>query len=54
MWEEILAEPLPQDVNLYATTVATAHYARGIAHAAKGIVGEAEKEQVNTISNVCR
>lgn len=46
MWEEILDEPLPQDTNLYATTVATAHYARGIAFASKGLLDEAEEEQV--------
>ncbi|CAN0315130.1 unnamed protein product, partial [Ascophyllum nodosum] len=47
MWDEILAEPLPENATLYATTFATAHYARGIAYAAKGLVDEAEIEQVS-------
>ncbi|CAM9781967.1 unnamed protein product [Ascophyllum nodosum] len=45
MWDDILAEPLPQSDKLYATTVATAYYARGIAYASKGLVDEAEMEQ---------
>ena len=47
MWDEILAEPLPENATLYATTFATAHYARGIAYAAKGLVNEAEIEKVS-------
>ena len=51
MWDDILAEPLPQSDKLYATTVATAYYARGIAYASKGLVDEAEMEQVSDKEN---
>ena len=32
-WQEILAEPLPADPELYCMTTAILHYAKGIAHA---------------------
>ena len=35
-WDELIAHPLPADPALYATTVATIHYGRGVAHAAQG------------------
>ena len=35
-WDELIAEPLPDDVDLYCSTAATIHYGRGVAHAAKG------------------
>jgi tetratricopeptide (TPR) repeat protein len=44
-WDELLAEPLPSDVDLYCTTAATIHYGRGIANAAKGRLAEALAEQ---------
>lgn len=46
MWDEIIAEPQYEDYGLYATGVATGFYARGIAYASKGMVAEAEEEQV--------
>lgn len=44
-WQEILAEELPDDRELYCVTVATIHYAKGVAHAAIGQVAEAEVEK---------
>ncbi|MCX7383067.1 MAG: hypothetical protein NT133_17015, partial [Alphaproteobacteria bacterium] len=44
-WAEIIEQPLPEDRDLYLTTVATIHYAKGVAHAAMGNVAEAEAEQ---------
>ncbi len=44
-WHDILAQPLPEDPDLYRNLVATMHYARGVAHAALGQVAEAEAEQ---------
>ncbi|HWC87349.1 MAG TPA: hypothetical protein VG388_12485 [Solirubrobacteraceae bacterium] len=45
LWEEILAEPLPEDRALYRVTTALTHYAKGVAHAALAQVGEAERER---------
>ena len=44
-WREILAEELPEDRELYCFTVASTHYAKGVAHAALGDVAEAEAER---------
>ena len=44
-WQEILAEPFPQDKTLYCNTTAMLHYARGIAHATLGNLPAAEAEQ---------
>ena len=41
-WQQIIDEPLPEDAELYANLTATLHYAKGIAHAARGEVPEAE------------
>jgi tetratricopeptide (TPR) repeat protein len=43
-WDELIAEPLPDDVELYCTTAATIHYGRGVAHAVKGQLAEAHAE----------
>lgn len=45
LWEEILAEPLPLDRDLYCVTTAMLHYARGIALAVKGQIEAAEAER---------
>lgn len=45
MWQEIIDMPLPDDPDLYCVTMATAHYAKGVAYAATGRVAEAEEEQ---------
>jgi tetratricopeptide (TPR) repeat protein len=44
-WDEILAEPTRDDKEVYAGTIATQHYARGVAYASTGRVAEAEAEQ---------
>ena len=44
-WDELIAEPLPDDVDLYCTTAATIHYGRGVAHAAKGQLAQARAER---------
>jgi tetratricopeptide (TPR) repeat protein len=43
-WDELIDEPLPDDVDLYCTTAATIHYGRGVAHAAKGQLPQAHEE----------
>ncbi len=45
MWDELIAEPLPDDYELYAATTAFVHYGRGVAYSATGRVGEAERER---------
>ena len=44
-WDEILAEPMYSDKEAFPATIATQHYARGVAYASKGMVQEAEAEQ---------
>ena len=44
-WDELIAEPLPQDPELYCSTTATIHYGRGVAHAAKGQLAQAAAER---------
>ncbi|OFJ53651.1 tetratricopeptide repeat protein [Mycolicibacterium grossiae] len=44
-WDELLAEALPEDRELYCTTTATIHYGRGVARAATGDVDGARAEQ---------
>ena len=44
-WDELIAQPLPDDVDLYCTTAATIHYGRGVAHAAKGQLEQARGER---------
>jgi hypothetical protein len=44
-WDDLVAEPLPDDVGLYCTTAATIHYGRGVAHAAKGQLSKARAER---------
>ena len=44
-WEELIAEPLPADPELYCTTAATIHYGRGVAHASKGQLPQARAER---------
>ncbi|MEC7762839.1 MAG: hypothetical protein VX874_13120 [Pseudomonadota bacterium] len=41
-WDEIVAQPLPDDPDLYCVTTAMMHYAKAVAHAASGRVAEAE------------
>ncbi|MDT5211756.1 MAG: hypothetical protein QOF67_4171 [Mycobacterium sp.] len=44
-WDELIAQPLPEDVELYCSTAATIHYGRGVAHAAKGQLPQAHAER---------
>lgn len=44
-WDELIAQPLPQDRDLYCTTTATIHYGRGIALAATGQPAQADAER---------
>ncbi len=44
-WDELVSQPLPEDVGLYCTTTATIHYGRGVAHAAKGQLRQAHAER---------
>ncbi|MGJ5619064.1 hypothetical protein [Sulfitobacter sp. MF3-043] len=44
-WKQIIDEPMPEDGELYANLTATLHYAKGVAHAARGNVDEAETEK---------
>jgi tetratricopeptide (TPR) repeat protein len=42
-WADIIAAPLPADPDLYCVTMAMTHYAKGVACAATGRIGEAEE-----------
>lgn len=44
-WQDVLDLPLPSDAQLYCTTTAMTHYARGVAFAATGRIEEARQEQ---------
>lgn len=44
-WREILDEPLPDDPDLFCVTTALWHYAKGIAYAVLGEIGNAVQEQ---------
>jgi tetratricopeptide (TPR) repeat protein len=44
-WDELIAQPLPENVELYCSTAATIHYGRGVAHATKGQLPQALAER---------
>jgi tetratricopeptide (TPR) repeat protein len=44
-WNEIIAQVLPEDRELYCVTITSMHYAKGVAHAALGDVPAAERER---------
>ena len=44
-WEDIVKRPLKEDKAMYAGTIATSHYARGVAFAAMGKLEEADSER---------
>jgi tetratricopeptide (TPR) repeat protein len=54
MWQELIDTPLPADQELYATTTALTHYARGVALAATGRVDEAAAERERLHAAVAR
>lgn len=41
-WRELVDEPLPDEPDVYPVTTATLHYAKGVAHAVLGHLGEAD------------
>ncbi|MEM7127608.1 MAG: hypothetical protein AAF702_14845 [Chloroflexota bacterium] len=45
-WDEIIAQTLPGDPDLYAVTTATWHYAKGIAYAVLGHIDQALEQQM--------
>lgn len=53
-WDELIAQPLPDDVGLYCTTAATIHYGRGVAHAAKRQLPQANAEREAFIAAYAR
>jgi tetratricopeptide (TPR) repeat protein len=53
-WADIIAAPLPADPDLYCVTVAMLHYAKGVAHAATGQIGEATGHQQQFAAAVAR
>lgn len=44
-WQDIIDTPLPADQELFCVTTAMIHYAKGVALAATGRVGEAQEQQ---------
>jgi len=44
-WRDIIAQPLPDDADLYRVTTAMMRYAKGVAHSALGNIAEAEAER---------
>jgi tetratricopeptide (TPR) repeat protein len=44
-WDDLIAQPLPEDFALYCSTATTIHYGRGLAHAAKGQLPQARAER---------
>jgi tetratricopeptide (TPR) repeat protein len=44
-WDDLIAQPLPEDLDLYCSTATTVHYGRGLAHAAKGQLRQARAER---------
>jgi tetratricopeptide (TPR) repeat protein len=54
LWEEIIAEPLPADPELYCVSTALTHYAKGVALAAASQVVEAGREREKFAAAVSR
>ena len=44
-WQEIIDSAMPDEPDLFVTTTALWHYAKGVAYSATGDVGNAEKQQ---------
>jgi len=44
-WQDLIELPLPDDPELYCTTTAMAHYAKGVAYAATGRIAPAEQQR---------
>jgi tetratricopeptide (TPR) repeat protein len=54
MWDELIAEHLPEDPTLYCVTTALTHYAQGVALAATGQVDAAERSQQQLAAAIAR
>ncbi|MEM1384471.1 MAG: tetratricopeptide repeat protein [Pseudomonadota bacterium] len=52
MWEEIIAQDLPEDRELFCVTTAMMHYARAVAMANLGDIASAEKELIDFVAAV--
>jgi tetratricopeptide (TPR) repeat protein len=44
-WDELIAQQVPDDLDLYCSTATTIHYGRGVAHATKGQLPQAHAER---------
>ncbi|GJP28267.1 hypothetical protein NJB18091_10160 [Mycobacterium marinum] len=53
-WQELIAQPLPCDRDLYCTTTATIHYGRGVALAATGQLAQAHAERAAFVEACAR
>jgi tetratricopeptide (TPR) repeat protein len=53
-WQEIVEEPLPDSQELFCVTTAMKHYAKGVAHSARGEVATAEEHRGRFIDAVAR
>ena len=53
-WDEILALPFPDDREFYIVTVATLHYARGVAYSVKDDIANAESERQKFLDAIAR
>jgi tetratricopeptide (TPR) repeat protein len=54
MWDELIAERLPEDPALYCVTTALTHYAKGVALAASGQVAAAQQQQQQLEAAIAR
>jgi tetratricopeptide (TPR) repeat protein len=52
MWNQLIAEPLPGDPELYCVTTALTHYAKGVAYAATSRVDQAERERESLLAAI--
>lgn len=46
LWQQIVEQPFPADRDLYCTTTAMLHYAKGVAHGALGDIAAAEQQRL--------
>jgi tetratricopeptide (TPR) repeat protein len=53
-WQDIIDSPLPGDQDLYRVTTAMLHYAKGVACAATGAIGDAEEHRRQFVQAVKR
>ena len=53
-WQDIIERPVPCDQDLYCVTTAMLHYAKGLACAATGAIGDAEEHRRRFVQAVAR